>query len=228
MRRIMLALLGLAAPLAAAQAAERRYSVTDFDRIQIDGPWRVTLVTGKPPSAVAIGGNDGIDRLSLDVEGRTLRIRRNARSGFAPAGPIEIRVSTHGLRSAAVNGPGILSIDRTRGLRLDLALSGSGQIGVDKVEADNLVLGLLGSGKIKLAGRAKTLRGTIQGTGDLAAETLSADDATLNADTAGRIALAVKRTAKITAAGQGEVEILGSPSCTVKALGSASVKCGKN
>lgn len=228
MRRIMLALIAVAAPLSAASAAERRYTVTDFDRIQVDGPWRVTLVTGKAPSAVAHGSNDAIDRLSLDVEGRTLRIRRGTKGGFGAAGPVEIRVSTHDLRGAGVNGPAILSIDRTRGLRLDLALSGSGALTVDKVEADNLVIGLLGSGRISLAGKAKTLRATIQGTGDLAADRLAVDDATLNADTAGRIALAVRRTAKIDATGQGEVEILGNPSCTVKAIGSATVRCGKD
>lgn len=228
MRTILLALLGIAAPLSAATAAERRYSVTDFDRIQIDGPWRVSLVTGKPPSAVATGSNEAIDRLSLEVEGRTLRIRRGTKGGFGAAGPVEIRVSTHDLRGASVNGPAILAVDKTRGLRLDLALSGSGALSVDKVDADSLVIGLLGSGRMSLGGKAKTLRATIQGTGDLAADGLGVDDATLNAGTAGRIALAVKRTAKITASGQGEVEIIGKPSCTVKAIGSASVRCGKD
>ena len=227
MYRIMLALAALAAPITAS-AAERRYSVTDFDRIQVDGPWRVTLVTGKPPSAVATGSNQAIDRLSLQVEGRTLRIRRGTKGGFGPAGTVDIRVSTHGLRGATVIGPGVLSIDRAKGLRLDLGLSGSGALSVAAIEADTLVLDLLGSGQITAAGKAKTMRSTIQGTGGLAAEALTVDDVTLVADTAGRIALGVRRTAKINATGQGEVEIIGKPSCTIKAIGSALVRCGKN
>ena len=228
MFRIMLALIAAAAPLTAGSAADRRYSVTDFDRIVVDGPWRVTLATGKAPSATATGSNGAIDRLSLEVEGRTLRIRRSTRGGFDDAGPVEIKVSTHDLRGASVNGPAVLAIDKARGLKLDLGLSGSGSLSLAQVEADNLVLGLVGSGRISVAGKAKSLRATIQGSGDLAAEGLSVDDANLTADTAGRIALAVRRTAKINATGQGEVEIIGSPACTVKAIGSALVRCGKN
>src|SRR3546814_19405145 len=54
MNRIMLAALALTAT-APAQAAERRYTVTDFNRIRVDGPFVVTLATGKSPSATASG-----------------------------------------------------------------------------------------------------------------------------------------------------------------------------
>ena len=53
MNRIMLAALAItvAAP---AQAAERRYTVTDFDRVRVDGPFVVTLATGwrRHPTAI--------------------------------------------------------------------------------------------------------------------------------------------------------------------------------
>ena len=105
-------------------------------------------------------------------------------------------------------------------------MSGSGRLAIAAVEADTLVVGLLGGGRITLAGRAKQLRATVQGSGDLQAAELRADDAQIASDTAGTVTVAVARTAKVTATGPGDVEILGSPSCTVVAKGSGEVRCG--
>ena len=58
-RTVTLAALLLAA--APASAAERNYSVSSFDRIRVDGPYRVTLTTGVSPFAKASGSNAGID-----------------------------------------------------------------------------------------------------------------------------------------------------------------------
>jgi hypothetical protein len=230
MTRILpLALLAFAAA-APAGAAERTYSITDFDRVQVDGPYRVTLTTGRSSAARAEGSTEALDHVSVDVQGGTLRIRRN-RSAWgsqpgAGAGPVTVALTTRDLRNAAVIGSGSLDIDRAKGLRVDLSVSGSGRLNVGSVEADNLVVGLLGGGRITLAGRAKQLRATVQGSGDLAAAGLSADDALIGSDTAGNVAVAVARTARVTATGAGDVEIIGSPVCTVQAKGSGQVLCG--
>ena len=218
----------LASPLA---AAERRHSVTDFDRVQVDGPFEVTLATGRPSSALVTGSQQAIERVSLDVQGRTLRIRpnRSAWGGYPGegSGPVKIVLGTHGLRAASVSGSGTLGIDRAEAMRFDVAVSGSGRIAVGSVKADNLAIGLLGSGQIELGGAVKELRATIQGSGDLKAAGLTAEDARVNSDTAGTIELAVRRTADVTATGPGDTRIIGSPACMVKALGSGRVACGK-
>ena len=226
-----LALLAiLAAAAAPAAAAERRYSVGDFDRVEVDGPYQVTLLTGLASGARAEGSPDSLDRVAIDVQGKTLRIRRNrsAWGGYPgdPGGPVKVALTTRDLRAAAVVGSGGLTVDRARGLRVDLSVSGSGRLAVASVEADNLVLGLLGSGRITVAGRASQLRATVQGSGDLAGEALRAEDATIYSDTAGKVAVAVGRTAKVTATGPGDVEIIGRPSCTVDAKGSGQILCG--
>ena len=225
-RTLPIALLALAA---AAPAAERTYSITDFDRVQVDGPYRVTLTTGRSSSARAEGSPEALEHIAVDVQGGTLRVRRNRSAWGAPPaggiGPVLITLTSRDLRNAAVVGSGSLEIDRARGLRVDLSVSGSGRLTVGAVEADNLMVGLLGGGRITLAGRAKQLKATIQGSGDLAAAALSADDAQIASDTAGNVAVTVARTAKVTATGAGDVEILGSPTCTVQAKGSGQVLC---
>ena len=230
-RTLPLALL-LAAAASSAAAAERRYSVTDFDRVQVDGPYQVTVQTGLSSAARAEGSAEALERLAVDVQDRTLRVRRNASAwGGYPgdrSGPVRISLTTRDLRAASVVGAGGLAVDRARGLRVDLSVSGSGRLEVGAVEADNLVVGLLGGGRITLAGRARQLKATVQGSGDLAAAGLRADDARILAETAGRVTVAVSRTVKLTAAGPGDVEIIGAPSCTVDAKGSGSVLCGRD
>jgi hypothetical protein len=231
MTRSAATLLLLLAAAAPAAAAERRYSVTDFDRVQVDGPYQVTLATGLSSGATAKGSTAALDRISVEVQGRTLRIRRNRSAwGGYPGdniGPVAVALTTRELRTAAVSGSGSLAVDRVRGLRIDLSLTGSGRLAVSGVEADNLLVGLLGSGTIVLAGKARQLSAAIRGSGDFDGRALLADDARITADTAGAIAVGVRRSAKVEAIGTGEVEVIGSPACTLSGPGADSVRCGK-
>jgi hypothetical protein len=227
-RFLPFALLLAAAP---AAAAERNYSVADFDRIVVEGPYQVTVATGGFTRARAVGDAAAIDRISVEVQGRTLRIRanRSAWGGYpgAKAGTARIEVATREVKMASVIGSGSLAIDRAKGLKVDLTVSGSGRLAVGAVDADNLVVGLVGSGAVSAGGRAKQLRATIQGSGNFEAEGLGADDAVLIADTAGRIAFEARRTAKVTASGAGEVTIAGSATCTVTGPAAGAVGCGR-
>lgn len=235
MNRIMAALALCAATLLSAAspaaAAERRYSVTDFDRVVIEGPFTVRLSTGRSSSAAATGSQQALERLSLDVQGRTLRIRpnRSAWGGYpgAGAGPVAIEISTRELRAATVNGPGSLTIDRAGGLRLDLTVSGPGRIAAPAIAADTLVVGLIGSGRMELAGTASELRANVHGWAELDAGSLRTQGATILTDTAGRVAVIAQRQATVTASGLGEVEISGTAACTVRGASAGQVRCGR-
>lgn len=230
MDRIAFAAAALFVAATPAAAAERRYTVTDFDRVQVDGPYRVTLTTGKPSAARAQGPHQALDRLSVTVEGRTLRVRPDTGWGGYPnealQGPVTVEISTARLRYAGVSGAGILEIDRAKAMRLDLSLAGSGRIDAAAVDTDSLYLNLLGSGRLQIGGRTKTLRAEIHGSGDLAGSGLSAADAQVFADTAGTVHLQATRSVSVTSSATGDVEIAGKAACTVKALGTGRVRCG--
>lgn len=230
MIRILLTFLGFAMLAAPAAAAERRYSVTDFDRVVVEGPYIVRLTTGRSSSAVASGPQAGIDRILVDVSGTTLRVRRNRNAWGASQsgqpGVVEITLATRNLRSARVIGPGRLEIDGAEGMRVDLTLEGSGEIRAANIAADNLSLGLLGSGRIEVAGRARNLRGDFQGTGNVDASALAAEDAIVSSTTVGPVILNAARTARVTNNGLGDVTILGRAACTLTGPGAAQVSCG--
>ncbi|HEY0043011.1 MAG TPA: DUF2807 domain-containing protein [Allosphingosinicella sp.] len=216
---------------APALAAERSYSVTDFDRVQVDGPYEVRLVTGRSSSAKASGSQQALDRVSVEVQGRTLRVRENraawGNSREAAGSPVTVELSTRLVRGATVTGPGSLSVLGAQGLKVDLALSGSGTLDVTGVAADDLTVGLLGSGRITVAGKAKQMRATVRGSGDLDAGALATEDTLLGAASNGTVVVAAKRTARVTASGQGKVEVIGTPSCILSGPTAARVKCGK-
>src|SRR5687768_9807544 len=139
--RIFLTALLLAFFASPALAIDQRYMVTDFDRVQVDGPFQVTLIVGRPSDATASGSRAALDRVSIEVQGRTLRIRPNRSAwggypGRVAGGPVRIMISTRDLVAGAVAGPGSLAIDRAKGLRIELNVTGSGRIGLGAVEAD--------------------------------------------------------------------------------------------
>jgi len=228
MIRIITATVLLAAP---AAAAERRYTLTSFDRVVVEGPFQVTVETGRSTSGRASGDPRAIDAVAVEVQGGTLRIRpnRSAWGGYpgTGAGPVRIAITTPALRAVAVNGSGALTIDRAKAMRFEAALSGNGRIAIGAVQADTLLLGAVGGGKLTVAGKAKSLRATLRGAANLEGAGLQADQAEIEADTSGTVALGTARSAKVKASGAGDVSVGGSPACSVNQSGAGIVSCGR-
>lgn len=229
MTRFLLALAALVAAFTPAAAAERRYPVTDFDRLLVEGPYVVRLVVGRPTTASANGTSEALDRLTIDVQSGTLRIRRN-RSGWggtpgADAGTVTITLATRSLRSARLVGPGSIELRGARGLALELIVQGSGRIRAADLRADRLRLGLLGSGSFALGGTAGVLNGDFQGDGSVDAAALVARQATLTSNLSGETRLTVNGPATVNASGLGRIELLGRPICTIAGPGGGQVRC---
>jgi hypothetical protein len=84
-RFLALFFLAAATPVA-AEAARRNFSVTSFDRIRMEAPFDVTLVTNKAPFARADGPVTSLDAVDLRIEGRTLIVRQRSGSNFTGKG----------------------------------------------------------------------------------------------------------------------------------------------
>lgn len=238
MTRLALVPLTLFALACPAEAADRPYPVADFDRLVVEGPYRVHLVVGRPTTARANGSREGLDRVSIESNGQTLRIRpaRNRR-GANPStdrGIVTIELTTRNLRSARLLGPAVLEVEGAGagvapgGRDVELMVQGSGTLRATRITADTLSLGLLGAGSLEVAGTAETLRGQFQGTGSIAAAGLAADSATITSNTLGSVALRVNGRAEVTAYGLGTVTVGGTPACVLSGPGVANVSCGRS
>lgn len=217
------------ASAAPAGAATRNFTVTGFEQIRVEGPFRVQLATGVPPSASATGSQSALDRIAIDVVGRTLVIHSDVSawgesSDSQDPGPVEIRVGTHDLSAASLTGSGLLQIDKVIALSFNASAQGSGQIGIGDADVDQLTVVLNGTSSAVLAGKAGTLSLTTRGTSSFDGTALSTKDATIAAEGAATIKAAVSDSATIQASGPATVILTGNPSCTTHAGGSASVE----
>lgn len=223
---VVLALASL--PAAAATNATRNYGVSGFERIRVDGPFEVHLLTGVAPFAKATARNQAaIDGVSVKVEGATLIIRKdpNGWGGYAGDnnGPVVIDVGTYDLTNAWLNGAGTLSINRVKGLSFDINVEGAGMARIDDVAVDQFRVSVSGSGTVRLAGKTLKTTALARGSVNIDAGGLSAKDAVITAEGPSLIRLTASDTAKVNAFGVSAVTLGGNPSCTLRIQGSASV-----
>ena len=227
MRKILPALAVLACSAAPAEAASSNFGVGGFDRIRVDGPFKVRLATGVAPFAVATGSPAALESVAIEILGRTLVVRsnRSAWGGFpgTSTGPVEISLGTHDLSAAWVNGSGSLAIDKARGLSFDLSVQGAGSASIGAVAVDQLKVSIAGTGTASLAGSAPKLTAIVRGISTLDAPGLETKNATIGAQGPATVRATVTGTAKVDAQGASTIELGGRPACTVKTIGSATV-----
>ena len=222
-------LFGCAAAVVAspALAAQRNFSVTDFNRVRVDGPYRVKLSTGVAPFARATGVGSALDGVSIEVQGQTLVIRKNPSSwGGYPgqsSGPIDISVGTHDLTTIWLNGSGALSVDKAKAMTFELTIQGAGSIAIGHLAADHLRAGLSGTGSAVVAGTSTEVTAVVHGTSSFDGSALTAKDATIGADGSSVVKLNATNTAKVDTEGTASVELGGRPACTTRASGSAEI-----
>lgn len=229
----LLAVLPLVCVAAPAAAEQRSFSIGSFDRVRIDGPFRVIVTLGGSPNGTADGNARAIGDLDVRVDGTTLIVRAGA-SGWGEQGgngrqaaPV-VRVSTQAIRSIVTVGAAQVSVGGPfRGQRLDLSLTGSGTLAAPTIDADQLFATVLGSGAMMLGGRAAKVRLTTSGSATIAAAPLVADDLTVRLDGNGAIDAQARYTAAVTTTGLGTVTVYGKPACTVNAVAGGPVSCGK-
>lgn len=231
MTRFLLPLAAAFLVCSPASAGERRYAVTDFDRVIVEGPYSVRLTVGDVSRAAATGSPQALEGVSVDVQGTTLRVRRNrsAWGGYPgrAAEPATITLTTRNLRGARLIGTGSLELTGAKGLKVELAIDGSGRIAAAGVDADNLALTIRGAGTLEVAGKAKKLSADVQGSGSLDGGALTAETATLFAATSGDVRLGARRAARVTSNGLGRVIIDGPAACTLSGSSAANVVCGR-
>lgn len=228
MRTFLIVLIALLAtwPLPASSAT-RNFGVNSFDRIRVDGPFNVRVSTGVAPFATATGSSAAIDRVSVEIQGQTLIVSSNVSSwGGYPGkdlGPVEIRIGTHELQQARLNGSGLLSIDKAKGLEFTLSVQGSGSAAIDRSDVDQLSVVAAGSGSTTISGKAGKLTAFIRGVSSFDASALNAKNAVIRADGPAMVRANVSNEALVRGSGTATIALTGNPACTKKILGSASV-----
>lgn len=226
---ILAAVTGAAAAVASpAWAAERSFTVTGFEEIEVAGPFDVVVNVGKGQSVRAVGDADDLDRLKVEVTGRELRIGSKERrwTDWSRSQPIKIWVTVPALRAASIAGSGDMQIDRVKGDSFAGSIAGSGDLTIASLSTTNANFSVAGSGDLTASGNCRAAKVSIAGSGDVNIGGLRCQS--LNASIAGSGAINANATqaAKLSVMGSGDITVSGGAKCDVSKMGSGSVRCG--
>ncbi len=206
----------------------RTYQVAAFDRIEVSGPYDVSVATGGTPGARATGGDKLLDDTEVVVENGVLKIRPKKTNGinfhWGKRGSAKFAVTTAMLSGAAIAGSGGISVDKVSG-DFKGAIGGSGDLNLRSVAANAVDLVIGGSGSITAAGTAQSTAIRIGGSGDIDASGLAAKTASVAIGGSGSAKAKASESAKISIAGSGDVAITGGARCDISKVGSGDVTC---
>ncbi|MBV7256388.1 DUF2807 domain-containing protein [Pacificimonas sp. WHA3] len=214
---------------APVHAAEKSWMVGNFEKIEVGGAFNVEIVTGSAQGVTASGPQEEIDRLVVEVNGRTLELgNRKSDKWFdwsSSKGRLNITVTVPRLSSARLGGSGDVNVDNMVGDEVSLAVSGAGDLSVGNVTAETLNIAVSGSGDIGAAGRCRDGSYRISGSGSIEAEELTCTTLDARIAGSGDILASASRTAKGSVAGSGDISVSGGAKCESEIKGSGTVTC---
>lgn len=214
-------LLPLLLIAASAPAAERRVDLSSFDRLRVEGPFRVTMTTAPSPRGTLSGDAVALRQVEAQVMGSTLVVRR---SGGGDA-PVTLTIAAPPLAGVAVIGGAQVSVQALKGRALAVSVTGTGEVRIGRAEGDQLAAILFGPARLTIdGGRVSKARLAATGPATIAADALEAGDLTVTLDGPGEIAARARYTATIANGGLGKVTLAGTPKCRV--TGGGPVRCG--
>ena len=221
-----IALVAFASTAEAAGVTTRNFGIRSFEKIRVEGPYRVTLKTGVAPFARARGPQSALDRIDLEMRGDLLLVRSGpfAKNPAAAAlAPVEVEIGTHDLSSAVLTGAGSLAIDKVKGLKFDLSVQGAGTTDIAQVAVDQLSINLGGNAAARLSGKSQRMTAVLRGLSTVDLSGLQVSDAVLAAEGPSTVRATVAKAAKIDGKGTASFVLAGRPSCTLNVQGSVSV-----
>ena len=212
----------------AGTTVTRTYQVGAFDKIEVAGPYEVTVTTGGKPGVSATGGNKLLEDTDVVINGSTLRIRPKHHKGinlfWGGKGKAQITVTTAMLNAAEIAGPGAVTIDKVAG-DFKGEVAGSGRMKLAAVNGGAMDFSIAGSGSITAAGKATSTSVEIAGSGDFDSSGLDAFDTDVSIAGSGNVRANASGTAKVEIVGSGNVTITGGAKCEIDKTGSGNVTC---
>lgn len=210
-------------------AAPPAYSGEPFDNISVVGPQDVVIKLGDTHAVRAEGPSEALSRYETVVEnGRlTIRPRTQFQGGFnwPRRSAVTFYVTVPRLDALALDGSGDVRVDRIEVDSFTGSITGSGELAIAAMQVGEADFAIRGSGELIAAGSARESRVSIEGSGDVQANGLRSETASVSIAGSGDVALTVDNEAQIQIMGSGDVDIAGPATCSVSRAGSGDVRC---
>jgi hypothetical protein len=242
MRKAMLLGIGVMAMAAAGcgkshaedggPTVQRNYQVGAFDKIEVAGPYDVTVRTGSGPTVSASGPEKAIEQLVVEVKGDKLVIHTKERRGgwfnwgSHNFGNTSLQVTVPALSAAMIAGSGGITVDKVAGDRFDGGVAGSGDLTLESLQVQSLKLSIGGSGDVRArSGQAASADYSIAGSGDIDAGGVVTQTADASIAGSGSIRAQATGTANAKIMGSGDITLTGGAKCSISKMGSGDVSC---
>ncbi len=229
MRKFAMLAAGAVAAFASTQAwaAERKFTVTGFNEIEVSGPFDVVVSVGKGQSVRAVGTAKDLDRLKVEVSGNELRIGSKERGwmDWSDSDPVKIWVTVPSLKAASLAGSGDMQIDRVKTAAFVGSIAGSGDLTIASLAATNARLSIAGSGDLTASGSCGTAEVSIAGSGDVDISGLRCQTLSARVAGSGDITANATKDAKLSVMGSGAITVSGGAKCDISKMGSGSARC---
>lgn len=202
--------------------SELDMSGTAPTKLVLAGPDRVVVTEGDKLAIDVSGDQEAVDALRFNLEDGTLGIMR--RKDWKGQGVATVAITMPPIEEIVLAGSGDIKapalVDEA-----EVNIAGSGNVAIDRVRSSKLDVNVMGSGTLSAAGTADRLDFNVAGTGKLNARGLKVERAEINIAGSGGGEFASDGKVEARIAGSGDVTVYGRADCSVKAMGSGTVRC---
>lgn len=205
-------------------------SLSNFDKIIVNGSFEVTYEVGSTPGAVVTGSDNLVPLVKVEVEGSTLSIgfKRNVNVN---QNDVVVRVVAPSVTKYVVNGSGglyVVSALKMQRESIKTEVNGSGDIKLTEyVECQSFDGTVNGSGDIDLPSTLKASKWiglTVNGSGDIAADALNCAEFGAAVNGSGDLAVETvdAKLCKVSLSGSGDLDCSDIDAASVEAKLSGS------
>lgn len=189
--------------------------------ISVDIDADVSVINGKSEVINIVAQQNILEKIKTEVDGGLLKI--TSKGCFGTHEPVKIVVTLPGLNRLDLAGSGRIYVPDTFVVdEIKLRISGSGKID-GKFIAASIESDVVGSGSIMLAGSANVQKIVIAGSGDILADKMPCNEATVKMAGSGNASVYAIKDLEVKVTGSGTVRYRGKPDLTSKVIGSGTV-----
>ncbi len=230
MKRILVALLAIIMTLGAIQAQEKSFNVKSFDKLIVSPHIAVNLVEGEEEGVVIENAKVSLDKINVEVEGRTLRLYLDGAKVVTKSERISTdqwrgskslyngtmataTVTYRKLENLSIRGEEVV---RCKNLfnadDFKMSLYGEAKVYFDSVSIDELTVAIYGSSYLEI-GEGTVARQVFRAYGESEVNTVGmmAGETKITAYGESNFRVHVKDRLKVTCYGETNVNYMGSP-----------------
>lgn len=184
--------------------------VSPFENVTSAGSMDVVVTQGSTQSIRVEAEENIIPLIKTEIANGTLTISTKKGSCFSTTKGVTVYVTMPTVKRLVVDGSGDFSgATKIVSSGLDLEINGSGDMNLNVEGPVNTSID--GSGDVVLAGKAPKLAISVNGSGDVHADKLVTESASVDVDGSGDCILNVTRELTVSVNGSGDVTYRGNP-----------------